>query len=142
LGSIDPYQVFRIFGEILAFNQEAEVVPDIAYMVDQSHNLKPKIPAMIQTVTWAQELYAKASLVPWKKLRLHQAKGDIIQAEQCLQRAFMTDVTEALESWRFEHGLHPDPLLAYSQSGYEASITKERNQRRQVLGLNTTSSYA
>ena len=32
-------------------------------MVDQSHNLKPKIEAMIQTVTTAQELFAKACIV-------------------------------------------------------------------------------
>ena len=111
-------------------------------MVDQSHNLKPKIPAMIQTVTWAQELYAKAALVPWKALRMNQSKGDIIRAEQCLQRAFMTDVTGALASWRKERGLHPDPLDAYSESGYEASITQERIQRRKDLGLNTKTSYA
>ena len=142
LGSIDPYQVFRIFTEILAYHRETENKPEIAYMVDQSHNLKPKIPAMIQTVTWAQELYAKAALVPWKALRMNQSKGDIIRAEQCLQRAFMTDVTGALASWRKERGLHPDPLDAYSESGYEASITQERIQRRKDLGLNTKTSYA
>ena len=142
LGSIDPYQVFRIFTEILVYQYETNQVPEIAYMVDQSHNLKPKIPAMIQTITWAQELYAKAALVPWKKLRIYQTNGDIIQAEQCLQRAFMTDVTGALESWRTERGLHPDPLEAYSKSGYEASITEERKKRRIGLGLNTSASYA
>ena len=142
LGSIDPYQVFRIFTEILAYQDETQCVPEIAYMVDQSHNLKPKIPAMIQTITWAQELYAKAALVPWKQLRVHQTKGDIIQAEQCLQRAFMTDVTDALHSWRTEKGLNPDPLEAYLKSGYETSITEERKKRRLDLGLNSLASYA
>ncbi|PYU86584.1 MAG: sugar isomerase, partial [Acidobacteria bacterium] len=58
LGSIDPYQVFRIFHEILAFEAENGATTDIAFMVDQSHNLKGKIEAMIQTVCSAQELYA------------------------------------------------------------------------------------
>ena len=70
LGSIDPYAVFRIFNEIRnAAETHGTDVSHIAYMVDQSHNLKPKIEAMIQTVTTAQELYAKACLVDRAKLR-------------------------------------------------------------------------
>ncbi len=63
LGSIDPYQVFRIFHEILYFEWETGKRPDIAYMIDQSHNLKGKIEAMIQTVVMAQMLFAKAAIV-------------------------------------------------------------------------------
>src|SRR5438045_7805878 len=68
LGSIDPYQVFRIFHEILHFEWETGKRADIAYMIDQSHNLKGKIEAMIQTVTTAMELYAKAALLDHAKL--------------------------------------------------------------------------
>ena len=142
LGSIDPYQVFRIFSEINAFANETGTAPEIAYMVDQSHNLKPKIQAMIQTVTWAQELYAKAALIQWKTLRRHQAKGDIIQAEQCLQRAFMTDVSEAITSWRSEKDLSPDPLQTYWDSGHDETIASERKERRQQLGMTGNTSYA
>ena len=67
-GSIDPYQVFRIFHEILHFEWETGTRADIAYMIDQSHNLKGKIEAMIQTVTAIMELFAKAALVDHKKL--------------------------------------------------------------------------
>src|SRR5947209_11441818 len=63
LGSIDPYQVFRIFHEIRFFEWESGTGADIAYMIDQSHNLKGKIEAMIQTVDVAQQLFAKAALV-------------------------------------------------------------------------------
>ena len=83
LGSIDPYQVFRIFHEIHAYGADHGCPAKLDYMVDQSHNLKPKIPAMIQTVTWAQELFAKACLVDLESLRRHQAAGRIIEAEQC-----------------------------------------------------------
>src|SRR3954464_13151087 len=69
LGSIDPYAIFRIFHEIRnAAELQGKDVSNIAYMIDQSHNLKPKIEAMIQTVMMAQELYAKACLVDRKKL--------------------------------------------------------------------------
>src|SRR5438045_8829682 len=68
MGSIDPYQAFRIFHEILHFEWEAGARADIAYMIDQSHNLKGKIEAMIQTVVMAQELFSKAVLVDHKKL--------------------------------------------------------------------------
>src|SRR4051794_13836078 len=68
MGSIDPYQVFRIFHEIRMFEFETGKIADIAYMIDQSHNLKGKIEAMIQTVTTAMELYAKAALVDHEKL--------------------------------------------------------------------------
>lgn len=142
LGSIDPYQVFRIFTEIHSYAHDTGTTPDIAYMVDQSHNLKPKIQAMIQTVTWAQELYAKAALVNFNNLRQHQSSGDIIEAEQCLQRAFMTDVTGVIKDWRIRHKLPEDPLLAFRKSGHEQTIAKERKERRTELGLNSTSSYA
>ena len=142
LGSIDPYQVFRIFTEIHSFAKDLGSLPPIAYMIDQSHNLKPKIPAMIQTITWAQELYAKASLVPFDMLRDHQKRGAIIEAEQCLQRAFMTDVTDTLRVWRREHNLPEDPLAAYAASGYEDAITSDRVQRRKDLGIEPESTYA
>src|SRR6202142_1914317 len=76
MGSIDPYQVFRIFHEIHFFSSDRGKAPEIAYMIDQSHNEKPKIEATIQTVVMAQELYAKAALVDHEKLRRAQARND------------------------------------------------------------------
>ena len=72
MGSIDPYQVFRIFHEIRFFEWETGAPADIAYMIDQSHNLKGKIEAMIQTVVMAQALYAKAALVDLERLAAAQ----------------------------------------------------------------------
>src|SRR5690242_9790147 len=85
LGSIDPYQVFRIFHEILFFVWEESCRADIAYMIDQSHNLKGKIEAMIQTVCVAQELYAKAALVDHAALATAQRRTDLVRAESLLQ---------------------------------------------------------
>jgi len=86
LGSIDPYQIFRIFHEIHSFAADRGAMPEIAYMIDQSHNEKPKIEATIQTVVMAQELYAKAALVDHEKLRLAQARHDVVGAEHLYRR--------------------------------------------------------
>ena len=85
LGSIDPYQVFRIFHEILHFEWETGQRADIAYMIDQSHNLKGKIEAMIQTVTTAQELFAKAALVDHEQLAPLQTSCAWWTPRRCLQ---------------------------------------------------------
>ncbi len=129
LGSIDPYQVFRIFHEIRAFAHETGREPDIAYMVDQSHNLKGKIEAMIQTVCVAQELYAKAALVDHDALAAAQRATDLVRAEGILQDAFATDVRPAIREWRQAHKRPADPQQAFRDSGYLERITAERGSR-------------
>ena len=129
LGSIDPYQVFRIFHEIRFFEWETGAAPEIAYMIDQSHNLKGKIEAMIQTVSMAQQLFAKAALVDHERLEAAQATSDLIRAESCLQDAFSTDVRGAIAEWRASKGLPRDPLEAFRESGYLERITAERAGR-------------
>ena len=138
LGSIDPYQVFRIFHEILFFEWETGRRADIAYMIDQSHNLKGKIEAMIQTVNMAQELFAKASLVDCRRLLEAQKKSALVQAESCLQDAFATDVRPAIREWRASKGLPEDPMQAFRESGYLERISLERASRN----ISSVSSYA
>ena len=129
MGSIDPYQVFRIFHEILFFEWETGARADIAYMIDQSHNLKGKIEAMIQTVQTAMELYAKAALVDHEKLALGQKSCALVDAENCLKDAFSTDVRPAIREWAKIRGLPTDPMDAFRQSGYLERVTAERRQR-------------
>jgi L-rhamnose isomerase/sugar isomerase len=126
LGSIDPYQVFRIFHEILLYGWETGKQADIAYMIDQSHNLKGKIEAMIQTVTMAQEIFAKSCLVNWSELARAQKSCDLVRAESLLQDAFATDVRPMLGEWRQSKGIPPNPMEAFRQSGYLERITKQR----------------
>ena len=126
MGSIDPYQVFRIFYEINLFEHETGSRPGIAYMIDQSHNLKGKIEAMIQTVMTAQELFAKAALVDYTRLIPAQTNCELVTAERLLQDAFSTDVRPAICAWRKAHRLPEDPLDAFRQSGYLEKITAER----------------
>lgn len=142
LGSIDPYQIFRIFHEIHAYAAERGKAPKIAYMIDQSHNDKPKIEATIQTVMMAQELYAKAALVDHKKLAVLQGRERQVDAEEMLRRAFFADVTPILARWRKANGLPVDPLAAHRKSGYEKTAGAERKARRKALGLGSGGSYA
>lgn len=138
IGSIDPYQVFRIFHEIHFFAWETGRRPDIAYMVDQSHNLKGKIEAMIQTVVMAQQLFAKAALVDLETLSAAQEKCELVSAESLLQEAFATDVRAAIREWRESKGLPGDPMEAFRQSGYLERITRERAAKN----AQNVSSYA
>lgn len=129
LGSIDPYQVFRIFHEIRFYEWQSGKTADIAYMIDQSHNLKGKIEAMIQTVKMAQELYSKAVLVDHAALDTAQERCDLVKAESLLQDAFATDVRPMIREWRRSKGLPEDPWDAFRQSGYLERISKERSAR-------------
>ena len=138
LGSIDPYQVFRIFHEILYYEWETGSKVDIAYMIDQSHNLKGKIEESIQTVVMAQQLYAKAALVDHASLAEAQNRCDLIGAESLLQDAFNTDVRPKIQEWRESKGLPRDPLRAFLDSGYLERISKERAERNS----RSISSYA
>ncbi len=138
LGSIDPYQIFRIFLEIRHYEWETGRRADIAYMIDQSHNLKGKIEAMIQTVQTALELYAKAALVDHARLDEAQKKCALVDAEACLKDAFSSDVRPAIREWAKARGLAEDPMDAFRQSGYLEKVVRERGERNRSM----VSSYA
>jgi L-rhamnose isomerase/sugar isomerase len=133
-GSIDPYRAFRIFVAIAEAERDAGCDLDIEYMVDQSHNEKPKIEAMIQTVTTVQELFAKALLVDLDRLDAARASDDIVAAEECLKSAFATDVRGELAAWRASRGLPGDPLAAHRASGYAARAAAARLPRKKASG--------
>ncbi len=132
LGSIDPYQVFRIFHEIRFYEWERGTAADIGYTIDQSHNLKGKIEATIQTVSMAQQLFAKAAAVDLAALAAAQAQPDLVRAESLLQDAFATDVRPLIREWRLAKHLPPDPMEALRESGYLERITKDRSARNRA----------
>ena len=136
LGSIDPYQIFRIFHEL--HSAQFEGLPHaVAFMVDQSHNLKGKIEATVQTVVAAQELWLKAALIDRKQLAAHQNSCDIVAAEELFRGAFWTDVRPLAAAWREARGLAADPLAALREGGYVERIARERGSRQ-----SSVSSYA
>lgn len=132
IGSIDPFQVFRIFHEIFS-EPDAAAVRDVAFMIDQSHNVKGKLEAMVQTVMTAQELLAKAALVDRERLQALQASAQTVEAEECLREAFWTDVRPLLKHWRESRGLPAHPLQALRESGYIERIERDRRERNSVL---------
>ena len=147
LGAIDPYAVFRIFNVIAQHEFDTGKAPgwaskQIAYMVDQSHNLKGKIEAALQTVDMAQKLFIKSHLVDRKKLAAAQKKGDIVAAEACLVDAFETDVRDILAEWRMSHDLPIDPIAEFRAGGYEKQRAKDRTAARKARGEVQSSSYA
>ena len=127
LGSVDPYQLFRIFHEILSAPEESS--REIAFMIDQSHNLKGKMEAMIQSVTTAQELYAKAALIDQEQLAKLQESASLVAAEECFRSAFWTDIRPLVREWREARGLPADPLRALAEGGYVERIAGERGPR-------------
>lgn len=135
LGSIDPYQLFRIFAEILSTSDGAN---DVAFMIDQSHNLKGKMEAMIQSVVTAQELYARAALIDFDRLTELQDACQLVEAEECFRSAFWTDVRPAIRAWRERRGLAPDPLKELAASGYVERTSRDRRERNRQ----STATYA
>ncbi len=142
LGSIDPYAVFRIFDQIAQFTFNTGKDPKLAYMIDQSHNLKPKLQAMVQTVDEAQKQLVKAQLVDRKALAIAQKKGDIVKAERLLKAAFETDVRPVLADWRKSRGLPGDPLEELRVNKTIEQLGKERTAARKARGEVQSSSYA
>jgi L-rhamnose isomerase/sugar isomerase len=106
--------------------QTAATARNIAYMIDQSHNVEAKIPAMIRSVLNVQEAYAKALLVDRAALAERQTAQDVLGAHDLLVDAFQTDVRPLLAQARVERGLPADPMVAFRASGYMERVAEER----------------
>jgi L-rhamnose isomerase/sugar isomerase len=98
----------------------------VAFMLDQCHNIEPKIPAQIRSVMNVQEATAKALLIDADALAAAQQAGDVLGANAAMMDAFNTDVRPLLGELREEAGLDPDPVTAYARSGYGEKIIAER----------------
>ena len=125
VGTADPFQLFRIMHEIV---QAEALRPEagITFMLDQCHNIEPKIPAMIRSVMNVQEATAKALLVDSDALTRAQQSGDVLAANGVLMDAYNTDVRPLVADLRRDMGLDPDPIAAYHRSGYAEKIREER----------------
>jgi L-rhamnose isomerase/sugar isomerase len=141
VGAADPFQLFRIMhevvkaaalyegqpGEITARSATARTTgPGIAFMLDQCHNIEPKIPAQIRSVMNVQEAVAKALLVDADALRAAQLAGDVLESNAVLMDAYNTDVRPLLAELREDMGLAPEPVKAYLASGYGEKIVAQR----------------
>jgi len=129
VGSINPYELFLIYNELVKAEDAPNQNPPVAYMVDQCHIMKSKIDAMIQTIEHIQTAYAKALCINRAKLLRAQKDYDIVTAETCMTEAFNTDVLPLLKVVREEMGVDPNPLDAFRASGYWARMAQERGDR-------------
>ncbi|SEU08140.1 L-rhamnose isomerase [Nonomuraea wenchangensis] len=123
VGAADPFQLFRIMYEVI---RGGGLTDEVAFMLDQCHNIEPKIPGQIRSVMNVQEATAKALLVDRDALAAAQAAGDVLGANAVLMDAYNTDVRPLLAELREEMGLAPDPMAAYAGSGYFEKIAAER----------------
>src|SRR4051794_33957104 len=122
VGSIDPFELFRIMREIAS----ADAVRSVAFMIDQSHNVEGKIDAMVQSAMNIQTAYAKALLVDGPRLSAAQAEGDVLGAHRVLLEAFETDVRPQLGRLRRELGVEEDPVAAFRGGGFAEALARER----------------
>ncbi len=125
VGSADPFQLFRIMYEVIrggGYGPDS----DVAFMLDQCHNVEDKIPGQIRSVLNVQEMTARALLVDTEALGAAQRAGDVLGANAVLMDAFYTDVRPDLAAWRESRDLPADPVRAYAESGYQKQIETDR----------------
>jgi len=125
VGAADPFQLFRILFEVIrggGYGKDSQV----AFMLDQCHNIEEKIPGQIRSVLNVQEMTARALLVDSPALQAAQQAGDVLRANEIFMDAFYTDVRRDLADWRASRGLPAEPLKAYAASGYAKKIAQER----------------
>lgn len=135
VGAADPFQLFRIMHEIVQADALSGPVANghpIAFMLDQCHNLEPKIPAMIRSVMNVQEATAKAMLVDAAALAKAQADGDVLGAYEILMDAYNSDVRPIVARVREDLGVDPDPVGAYHRSGHGERLRAERQGGQQA----------
>jgi L-rhamnose isomerase/sugar isomerase len=125
VGAADPFQLFRILFEVAAAGA-FDPAAGVSFMLDQCHNIEPKIPAQLRSVLNVQEATAKALLVDTAALAAAQQAGDVLGANAALMDAYNTDVRPLLAELRTGMGLDPDPIAAYHRSGYAEKIAAER----------------
>jgi L-rhamnose isomerase / sugar isomerase len=125
VGSADPFQLFRIMNEIVG-NDALAPASGVNFMLDQCHNIEPKIPGQIRSVMNVQEATAKALLVDREALAEAQRSGDVLGANGVLMDAYNSDVRPLLGLLREQQGLDTDPYAAYAASGYQERIARER----------------
>lgn len=137
VGTENPFELFTIYTELASAGAKADRV---AYMIDQSHNIEPKLEAMLQSVINCQVAYAKALIVDYARLAEAQSAGDVLGAHRLLMEAYETDVRPLLAKVRQDKGLHPDPIAAHRASDYPRRVAEQRGKATQGgAGYPTTS---
>jgi len=125
-GSINPYQLFLVFNELVEAERRAPEKFDPAYMLDQSHNVTDPIESLMTSAIEVQRAYVQALLVDRATLEGYQDENDVMMANRTLKSAYNTDVSPILAMARQKAGGAIDPVIAYRTSGYRATVAKTR----------------
>lgn len=133
-GSINPFQLFLIFNELVYAETRAKGQFNPAYMMDQSHNVTDPIESLLNSARAIAGAYVKALIVDRKALKAYQEQNDVVMAHNCLRMAFETDVRPALAMARLRKGGAIDPLAAYRATGYRAEKARTRKARSELGG--------
>ncbi|MFK7831819.1 MAG: sugar isomerase, partial [Winogradskyella sp.] len=135
VGSIKPYALFLIFNELVYGMQNNPQNPDLAWMIDASHNIKDPLEDLIQSLEAIQEAYAKALLVDQDLLRTAQLNNDVVKCQEILQEAYRTDVRPLIQKARLDAGGAISPIDAYRSLNVRESLIKERGRNTIATGL-------
>lgn len=135
VGSIKPYALFLIFNELVYGMENNPANPDLAWMIDASHNVKDPLEDLIQSLEAIQEAYAKALLIDQNKLKQAQLNHDVVKCQEILQNAYRTDVRPLLEKARLERGGALSPINAYRALDVRNELIKERGRNTVATGL-------
>jgi L-rhamnose isomerase/sugar isomerase len=135
-GATKPFQLFLIFQELVSGMQDASVQnPNIAWMIDASHNTKDPIEDLLQSCGNILATYARALLVDRAKLAQAQEDNDAVVAEETLRDAFFTDVRPLVAEAIRRAGGAIDPLGAFRAEKMREKLIAERGRYAVATGL-------
>lgn len=135
VGSIKPYALFLIFNELVYGMENNPQNPDLAWMIDASHNIKDPLEDLIQSLEAIQEAYAKALLIDQNALKQAQLNHDVVKCQEILQDAYRTDVRPLLQQARLEAGGALSPIKAYRGLDVRNQLITERGKHTVATGL-------
>ena len=137
VGSINPYQLFLIFKELVEGMDARGMnhATDLGWMIDASHNVKDPLEDLLQSVEAIMIAYAQALLVDSKALEKAQLSNDVVQAQEILQGAYRTDVRPLVAEARLRGGAALEPLQLYRSLQVRENLIKERGLKTVATGL-------
>ncbi len=134
-GCIKPYALFLIFNELVYGMENNKNNPDLAWMIDASHNVKDPLEDLMQSLEAIQEAYAKALLVDQKLLKSAQQDNDVVKCQEIIQSAYRTDVRPLLQQARLASGGALSPIQVYREFNVRENLIKKRGEHVVATGL-------
>jgi L-rhamnose isomerase/sugar isomerase len=137
VGSINPYQLFLIFNELVAGMDEKGLdhATSLAWMIDASHNVKDPLEDLLQSVEAIMIAYAQSLTVDRKKLTEAQEENDVVRCQEILQTSFRTDVRPLVAEARLKAGGALKPITLYRSKKVRHRLISERGSESTATGL-------